>query len=92
MSQDASAARGLDEIEADWRLRLQVAETHYRHALDRHQQIMTELAQCLDNADNGRYEAARAKHDLAFQELLRCQEILVDLVLRKHAPLAHAKL
>ena len=86
MSRSARRAKNLSE--ADWRLRLQNAQTHYWQALDRHQQAMEELNRCLDNGANGQYEKARAKHDVAFDELLTLQKILTALVLRMEMPQA----
>ena len=75
MSRSARPAQS--PIEADWRSRLQEAQTLYWQALDHHQLTLEELNRCLDN---GRYEKARANHDIAFKELLKHQEALIALL------------
>lgn len=92
MSRSSSPSKSLTDKEHSWRIRLREAQTRYWHALDRHQETVEKLDRCLENG--APYERARAKHDVAFQELIRRQKILTGLVLRKNmppSPLARAK-
>ena len=88
MAQIPRRSVSLATIEADWRTRLQEAQAQYGHALEHHQQTVEELAQCLANGADSCFEVVRAKHAVAFNELVRCEEILVDLLLTRDVPAA----
>jgi hypothetical protein len=72
----------LGTIEPQWIVQVKEAQAQYRKALDHHQQMAEELDLCLRDGANGSFHIARAMHALAFNELIRCQESLVNLVLR----------
>ena len=78
----------LKEIEAEWLKRLEDAHAHYSHAVEYHQRMVEELDQWLTEDVDGSFAVAKAKRAmaLALNEVVRCQEILVDLVLRKNMP------
>ena len=65
-----------------WLVQIIDAQAHYRKALDDHQRMVEELDQCLADGATGSFRIARAMHAHAFNELVRRQELLVNLVLR----------
>jgi len=88
MSQESGVVKPVKELEAEWLKRLQEAQAHHRHALKHQQQMMDELSKGLMEEVDGSFALAQSKHAAkpALDDLVRCQEVLVDLVLRKNMP------
>ena len=71
------------EIDRQWFAEVKEAQAHYLQALAHQQQTMDELDKALiEPADGSADQATRAAKS-AFDELARCQEELVKLVLQQ---------
>ena len=71
--------------ERQWRTRLQEAQADYRQALEHQERLMQELDQALMEDVDGSFGAAKAHRAaaLAFNELVKCQSTLVNVILDK---------
>jgi hypothetical protein len=84
VSHTSTAAR----LEAGWLLQFKRAQAHYWHALEHQQLMIAELDQALMEDVGSSFAVALSKRaeKLALDDVVRCQKILVDLVLRKNMP------
>jgi hypothetical protein len=68
--------------------RVQEAHAHHRQALTHQQQMMDELNKGLMEKVDGSFALAQSKRaaKLALDDLVRCQKVLVNLILKKNMP------
>lgn len=76
------------DIEQQWIVRVQEAQAQYRRAAENHDRMVEELNNTLIGLVEGPYAAANVHKAMvqALDELLRCQQVLADSVLRHHTP------
>jgi hypothetical protein len=86
MSQESGAVK--PQLEAEWLERLQAAHINHRKALDHQQRMMDDLDQALMKDVDGSFTLVQSKHaaKVALDDLVRCQEVLVNLILRENMP------
>jgi hypothetical protein len=88
MSHDTSGGWNLDELDHHWRVRVQHTQAHYKRAVEQHQHMVDELDQALIEPADGALAVASARRAmaLALNEVMRCQQVLLKLVLRQEMP------
>jgi len=88
MTELPSRDRRLDKAEGRWFARVKEAQAQYRYVEVQQHKLMEELNQALMEHVDGSFAAAKAHRStmFAFNELLRCEKILAELVLRKNMP------
>jgi hypothetical protein len=88
MSHTTGGGRNLNEIERQWFARVKEAQAHYRQAAE-HQKLTIEvLNKAVIEPADGNYALAHANRaaKLALDDLVRCQETLVKLLLQGDIP------
>ena len=73
-------------IDREWIVRLQEAQAHYWHAVERHQQTVEHLDQAVGERSDGSVASAHRAMGLALNELARYQKTLLNLVLDQENP------
>ena len=70
-------------IERQWFERVRGAQAHYQQALEHQQRMMEGLNKALTEPADGTYAVEQANHAAkrAIDDLVKCQGVLVDLVL-----------
>lgn len=78
----------LQRTEVFWRSRVLEAQENYRHAFTQHQRMVQEFDQALIESAEGSLVIGKATCAMAaaLSEMVRTQEVLTDLVLRKTVP------
>ena len=75
---------GVKQIEQHWVARVKAAQAHYQHALEHQERMIEELDHALMEGvdDPVALAIARRATALALNDLLRCEKVLVNLVLQ----------